>query len=44
MVKKVSKPLRKLGHFNLVGGNGESIEQLIKKLDTLKDRAIVQSI
>ena len=42
--KKISKPLRKLGHFNLVGSNGESIDQLIKKLDTLKERAAVQSI
>ncbi|QLH02884.1 5-(carboxyamino)imidazole ribonucleotide synthase [Nitrosopumilus cobalaminigenes] len=42
--KKVSKPLRKLGHFNLVGSKGESIAQLIEKLNTLKDRAAVQSI
>ncbi len=42
--KKISKPLRKLGHFNLVGSKGESIDQLIKKLETLKDRAVVQSI
>ena len=42
--KKISKPLRKLGHFNLVGSNGESIDQLIKKLETLKERAVVQFI
>lgn len=42
--KKISKPLRKLGHFNLVGSKGESIDELIKKLDTIKDRAVVQSI
>ena len=42
--KKISKPLRKLGHFNLVGDNGESINQLIEKLDTLKDKAVVHSI
>ncbi len=42
--KKISKPLRKLGHFNLVGSKGESIDELIKKLETLKDRAVVQSI
>ncbi len=42
--KKISKPLRKLGHFNLVGSNGESIDQLIEKLDTLKPKASVQSI
>ena len=42
--KKISKPLRKLGHFNLVGRKGESIDDLIKKLETLKDRVVVQSI
>ena len=42
--KEISKPLRKLGHFNLVGNNGESIDQLIKKLDTLKEKAAVHSI
>jgi len=34
--KKISKPLRKLGHFNLVGNSGETIEQLLLKLQTLK--------
>ena len=42
--KKISKPLRKLGHFNLVGSKGETIDQLIEKLNTLKERAAVQSI
>jgi 5-(carboxyamino)imidazole ribonucleotide synthase len=42
--KKISKPLRKLGHFNLVGSKGESIDQLIEKLDTLKEKASVQPI
>lgn len=42
--KKVSKPLRKLGHFNLVGSKDESIAQLIEKLNALKDKAAVQSI
>ena len=42
--KKISKPLRKLGHFNLVGNNGETIDQLIDKLNALKDQAVVQSI
>jgi 5-(carboxyamino)imidazole ribonucleotide synthase len=42
--KKISKPLRKLGHFNLVGSKGETIDQLIEKLNTLKERAVVQSI
>jgi len=42
--KKISKPLRKLGHFNLVGKNDESIDQLIEKLNMLKEKAVVQSI
>lgn len=42
--KKVSKPLRKLGHFNLVGKDGETIEQLLEHLEEIKPRAIVESI
>ena len=42
--KKISKPLRKLGHFNLVGSNDETIDQLIEKLNALKERTVVQSI
>ena len=42
--KKISKPLRKLGHFNLVGNNGESIDKLIEKLETLKPRTAVLPI
>lgn len=42
--KKISKPLRKLGHFNLVGTHNESTEQLLQKLETLKGKAIVQSV
>ena len=42
--KKISKPLRKLGHFNLVGSNNQTIDQLLEKLDTLKNKAAVQSI
>jgi len=34
--KKISKPLRKLGHFNLVGKSGETIDQLLIKLEALK--------
>lgn len=40
--KKISKPLRKIGHFNLVGKNKESIEDLVAKLDTIKPRAAVR--
>ena len=39
--KKISKPLRKLGHVNLVGKQGETIDQLLKKLETLKDRVSI---
>ena len=42
--KKISKPLRKLGHLNLVGESNESIEQLLEKLDTFKEKTVVQSI
>ncbi len=42
--KKISKPLRKLGHFNLVGTKGESIDQLLQNLETLKEKTIVRSI
>jgi 5-(carboxyamino)imidazole ribonucleotide synthase len=36
--KKISKPLRKLGHLNLVGKQGESSEDLIQKLTHLKEK------
>ena len=42
--KKVSKPLRKLGHFNLVGKNNETVEDLLSKLEVLKPKALVESI
>ncbi|MFQ5476173.1 MAG: 5-(carboxyamino)imidazole ribonucleotide synthase [Nitrosopumilus sp.] len=42
--KKISKPLRKLGHLNVVGMTGESIDELLQKLDTLKEKTIVQSV
>ena len=41
--KKISKPLRKLGHLNLVGTKGESIDQLAQKLETLKEKTVIQS-
>ena len=39
--KKISKPLRKLGHFNLVGKNNETVDELLAKLESLKQNAIV---
>ncbi|HET9008810.1 MAG TPA: 5-(carboxyamino)imidazole ribonucleotide synthase [Nitrosarchaeum sp.] len=40
--KKISKPLRKLGHFNLVGNQDETIEQLLKKIDILKNKVLIK--
>jgi len=40
--KQISKPLRKLGHFNLVGENGETVEQLLKKLESLKEKVVTK--
>lgn len=40
--KKISKPSRKMGHFNLVGKNDEPIDQLLNMVDILKDRAIIR--
>ena len=37
--KKISKPLRKLGHINIVANTGESIDDLVQRLDSLKDKA-----
>ena len=42
--KEISKPLRKLGHFNLVGVNGESIDQLLQKLELVKEEIIINPI
>ena len=39
--KQTSKPLRKLGHFNLVAEN-ETVDQLLAKLETLKDKVVTQ--
>ncbi len=38
--KELSKPLRKLGHVNLVGNKGESIEEILGKLDKLKPKLV----
>ena len=42
--KKISKPLRKLGHFNLVAENDETVEQLLKKLEFLKEKVLTQPL
>jgi 5-(carboxyamino)imidazole ribonucleotide synthase len=36
--KKISKPQRKLGHVNFVAMEGESIDDLLKKIDHLKEK------
>ena len=40
--KKISKPSRKLGHFNLVGRNGQEIDELLEILDALKPDSAVR--
>ena len=40
--KKISKPLRKLGHVNIIGINGESIDELLRKLQKIKEKTIVK--
>jgi len=42
--KQISKPLRKLGHFNLVAENSETIEQLFEKLKILKEKVVTQPL
>lgn len=42
--KKISKPLRKLGHFNLVGKNHESVDALLEKLELLKNKVVTQPL
>ena len=36
--KKISKPLRKLGHVNIVANSNESIDDLLKRLEVLKNK------
>jgi len=40
--KEISKPLRKLGHVNLVANKGETIDILLKKLESIKQQTIIQ--
>lgn len=41
--KKISKPLRKLGHINIVGINDESISELLKKTEYIKLKSVVKA-
>ena len=42
--KKISKPLRKLGHLNIVGTDRQSIVELLEQLEKIKSRVEVESI
>jgi 5-(carboxyamino)imidazole ribonucleotide synthase len=42
--KKISKPLRKLGHMNIVGSNNQTVDQLLDELSQIKDSVEVKSI
>ena len=42
--KKISKPLRKLGHLNIVGNEKESIGELLVQLEKIKSHVEVKSI
>ena len=42
--KKISKPLRKLGHFNLVGNKNQTIDQLLDELSQIKHKVEIKSI
>ena len=42
--KKISKPLRKLGHLNIIGINNESIDELLEKLQSIKPKTLIKSI
>ena len=39
--KKVSKPLRKLGHYNVVADNGQTVDSLLERVLALKHKSVV---
>ena len=41
--KKISKPLRKLGHVNIIGLKDESIQDLLNKLQSILPKTVVKS-
>jgi 5-(carboxyamino)imidazole ribonucleotide synthase len=41
--KKISKPLRKLGHVNIIGVDNESIDDLLNKLQSILPKTVVKS-
>jgi 5-(carboxyamino)imidazole ribonucleotide synthase len=42
--KKISKPLRKLGHLNIIGTGDQTIEELLNELSQITDKIEVKSI
>ena len=40
--KEISKPLRKLGHVNLVANEGETIDVLLERLESIKQQTVIQ--
>ena len=40
--KEISKPLRKLGHVNLVANEGETIDVLLERLEGIKQQIVIQ--
>ena len=42
--KNISKPLRKLGHLNIVGMDNQTIDQLLDELSQIKELVEVKSI
>jgi 5-(carboxyamino)imidazole ribonucleotide synthase len=40
--KKISKPLRKLGHVNIIGLKDESIQDLLNKLESILPKTVVK--
>jgi 5-(carboxyamino)imidazole ribonucleotide synthase len=42
--KEISKPSRKLGHVNIVSNENETIDDLLKKVESIKDKVITKPI
>ena len=41
--KKISKPLRKLGHLNLVGSDNQTVDKLLEELSYIKHKVEIKS-
>ena len=40
--KKTSKPSRKMGHINIVGSRGQTIDSLLERMDSIKSQAVIK--